>query len=219
MQGKIALEELFAIEPTLSDSQVFGAHVWKDLGHRLIDVQDTRLREMDQHGIEMMILSLNAPAVQAIHDIKTAIAVAKQANDALADEVRKRPDRFAAFAALPMQDPDAAIAELTRCVKDLGMVGALVNGFSQIGSPDNVTYYDAPQYRPFWKAVEALDVPFYLHPRNPRPSWTKMYEVHNWMLGPNWAFSADTAVHPLLLIPLGLFAEFPHLKVLPVLLV
>ena len=97
MQGKIALEEHVAIEPTLGDSQVFGAHVWNDLGPRLLDVQDMRLREMDRHGIEMMILSLNAPAVQAIHDVKRAIAVAKQANDALADEVRKRPDRFAAF--------------------------------------------------------------------------------------------------------------------------
>ena len=212
MQGKIALEEHVAIEPTLSDSHVFGAHVWTDLRHRLLDVQDTRLREMDKHGIEMMILSLNAPAVQAIHDVKTAIAVASQANDALAGEVRKRADRFAAFAALPMQDPEAATAELTRCVKELGMVGALVNGFSQIGTPENATYYDLPQYRPFWRAVEALDVPFYLHPRNPLPSWTKFYEGHNWMLGPNWAFAAETAVHALRLIGSGLFDEHPRLK-------
>src|ERR1035441_5475022 len=88
MQGKIALEEHVAIGPTLGDSQVFGAHVWNDLGPRLLDVQGIRLREMDKHGIEMMILSLNAPAVQAIHDVKTAIAVARQANDALASEVR-----------------------------------------------------------------------------------------------------------------------------------
>jgi gamma-resorcylate decarboxylase len=213
MQGKIALEEHVAIEPTLGDSQVFGAHVWPELRHRLIDVQDTRLREMDKHGIEMMILSLNAPAVQAIHDIKTAIAVARQANDALAGEVRKRPDRFAAFAALPMQDPQAATAELTRCVNELGMVGALVNGFSQVASPDNVTYYDLPQYRPFWRALEALDVPFYLHPRNPLPSWTQQYDGHSWLLGPNWAFSAETAVHALRLIGSGLFDQHPRLKI------
>ncbi len=213
MQGKIALEEHVAIEPTLGDSQVFGAHVWPELRHRLIDVQDTRLREMDKHGIEMMILSLNAPAVQAIHDIKTAIAVARQANDALAGEVRKRPDRFAAFAALPMQDPQAATAELTRCVNELGMVGALVNGFSQVASPDNVTYYDLPQYRPFWRALEALDVPFYLHPRNPLPSWTQQYDSHSWLLGPNWAFSAETAVHALRLIGSGLFDQHPRLKI------
>src|SRR5512147_987125 len=129
MQGKIALEEHVAIEATLGDSKVFGAHVWDTLGPRLLDVQEMRLREMDKHGIEMMILSLNAPAVQAIHDVKRAIDVAREANDALAADVRKRPDRFAAFAALPMQDPEAAIAELTRCVKELGFVGALVNGF------------------------------------------------------------------------------------------
>ena len=212
MQGKIALEEHVAIGPTLGDSQVFGAHVWNDLGPRLLDVQGIRLREMDKHGIEMMILSLNAPAVQAIHDVKTAIAVARQANDALASEVRKRPDRFASFAALPMQDPETATAELTRCIKELGMVGALVNGFSQIGSPDNVTYYDLPQYRPFWRVIEALDVPFYLHPRNPLPSWTKQYDGHSWLLGPNWAFSAETAVHALRLIGSGLFDECPRLK-------
>jgi gamma-resorcylate decarboxylase len=212
MQGKIALEEHFAIEPTLGDSKVFGAHVWKDLEHRLIDVQNTRLGEMDKHGVEMMILSLNAPAVQAIHDVKTAIAVARQANDVLAEEVAKRPSRFAAFAALPMQDPEAATAELTRCIKELGFVGALVNGFSQIGTPDKVTYYDLPQYRPFWRAVEALDAPFYLHPRNPLPSWTKFYDGHPWMLGPNWAFAAETSVHALRLIGSGLFDECPRLK-------
>jgi predicted TIM-barrel fold metal-dependent hydrolase len=213
MKGKIALEEHVAIEATLSDSQLFGPHVWQDLGPRLLDVQDIRLREMDKHGIEMMILSLNAPAVQAIHDVKTAIAVAREANDVLAGEVRKRPDRFATFAALPMQDPEAATAELTRCVKELGMVGALVNGFSQAGTPDTVLYYDLPQYRPFWRTVEALDVPFYLHPRNPLPSWTKFYDGHPWMLGPNWAFAAETAVHALRLIGSGLFDECPRLKI------
>ena len=210
MQGKIALEEHFAIEPTLGDLKVFGAHVWKDLSHRLLDIQDTRLGEMDKHGIEMMILSLNAPAVQAIPDVKKAIAVA-QASQRCS---RRRSAQAARTALplsrrLPMQDPEAAVAELTRCVKDLGMVGALVNGFSQIGSPDNVTYYDLPQYRPFWRAVEALDVPFYLHPRNPLPSWAKFYEGHNWLLGPNWAFAAETAVHALRLIGSGLFDECP----------
>ncbi len=213
MQGKIALEEHFATEATLGDSKVFGAHVWSELGPRLLDIQHMRLAEMDKHGIALMILSLNAPAVQAIHDVKRAIAVAREANDVLAENVRKRPARFAAFAALPMQDPDAATAELRRCVKELGFVGAMVNGFSQTGTPDNVTYYDLPQYRPFWRAVEALDVPFYLHPRNPLPSWTRQYEGHNWLLGPNWAFSAETAVHALRLIGSGLFDECPKLKI------
>ena len=213
MQGKIALEEHFAIEATLGDSQVFGAHVWQELRHRLLDIQDTRLKMMDQGGVEMMILSLNAPAVQAIADTKQAIAVAREANDVLAEQCAKRPDRFAAFAALPMQDPDAAIAELRRCVKDLGFKGAMVNGFTENETPDAAIYYDLPQYKPFWRAVEQLDVPFYLHPRNPLPGWSKIYQGHGWLMGPNWAFNAETSVHALRIIGSGIFDECPSLKI------
>src|SRR5262245_11481613 len=161
MQGKIALEEHFATAATLADSQVFGAHVWDELGPRLTDFQDKRLRLMDASGVDIMILSLNAPAVQAIPDVPRAIRVAREANDVLAGEIAKRPDRFAGFAALPLQDPEAAARELVRCVKELGFVGALVNGFSQAGQAENVLYYDLPQYQPFWRAVAELDVPFY----------------------------------------------------------
>jgi predicted TIM-barrel fold metal-dependent hydrolase len=212
MQGKIALEEHFAIEATLSDSQVFGAHVWSELGPRLTDFQDKRIRLMDASGVALMILSLNAPAVQAIPDVKRAIDVARAANDVLAAEIARRPDRFAGFAALPMQDPEAAARELTRCVKELGFVGALVNGFSQAG--DAALYYDLPQYRAFWKTVAGLGVPFYLHPRNPLPGSIPGYEGHNWLLGPNWAFHAETAVHALRLIGSGLFDEHPNLQII-----
>lgn len=213
MKGKIALEEHFAIEATLSDSEVFGPHVWPELRSRLVDIQTKLIASMDENGVGMMILSLNAPAVQAIADPKRAIAVAKEANDALAEHVRKRPDRFAAFAALPLQDPDAATRELERCVKELKFVGALVNGFSDSGDPNNLLYYDLPQYRPFWKAVDALGVPFYLHPRNPIMGQIPGYKGHNWLLGPNWAFAAETSVHALRLIGSGLFDECPNLKI------
>jgi predicted TIM-barrel fold metal-dependent hydrolase len=214
MPGKIALEEHFAIPETLADSQVFGAHVWNELGPRLTDFQEKRLRLMDASGVEIMILSLNAPAVQAIHDVPRAIAVAREANDVLHGEMRKRPDRFAGFAALPMQDAEAAAHELTRCVKELGFVGALVNGFSQAGSADSAVYYDLPQYRPFWQVVADLDVPFYLHPRNPLPGAIPGYAGHNWLLGPNWAFHAETAVHALRLIGSGLFDAHPTLQII-----
>jgi 2,3-dihydroxybenzoate decarboxylase len=214
MQGKIALEEHFAIPATLADSQVFGAHVWQELGPRLTDFQDKRLKLMDASGVEIMIASLNAPAVQAIHDVKRAVAVAREANDHLAAEIAKRPDRFRGFAALAMQDPDEAARELTRCIKELGLVGALVNGFSQVEKPDTAVYYDLPQYRPFWRTVAELDVPFYLHPRNPLPGDIRGYDGHNWLLGPNWAFHAETAVHALRLIGSGLFDEFPSLQII-----
>src|SRR3954454_18558276 len=214
MQGKIALEEHFAIAATLADSQVFGAHVWEELGPRLTDFQDKRLRLMDASGVQIMIASLTAPAVQAIHDVRRTIAVAREANDHLAAEIARRPDRFRGFAPLAMQDPEKASRELIRCVKDLGFVGALVNGFSQVGEPDSAIYYDLPQYRPFWRKVAALGVPFYLDASNPLPGDVRAYEGHNWLLGPNWAFHAETAVHALRLIGSGLFDEFPNLQII-----
>jgi gamma-resorcylate decarboxylase len=211
----IALEEHFAIEETLMDSAGFVPRDhWLELKSRLLDVQDERLRLMDQHGVEMMVLSLNAPAIQAISDPRRANELARRANDILAAEVAKRPDRFRAFAALPMQEPDLAIRELERCVTELDFKGALVNGFSQAGDPSIVLYYDLPQYWPFWQAVERLDVPFYLHPRNPLPDDARIYDGHPWLLGPTWAFGQETAVHALRLIGSGLFDTYPGLKMI-----
>src|SRR5260370_31976988 len=116
MQGKVTLEDHFAIEATLGDSQPFGAHVWPELRHRLLDFQDQRLRLMDAGGVEIMIASLNAPAIQAIADAKRAAAVARQANDVLAAEIAKRPDRFVGVAALPMPYPELATRERERCI-------------------------------------------------------------------------------------------------------
>lgn len=212
MQGKIALEEHFAIDETLGEPHAF-APVWPELSRRLLQA-DSCLRDMDAHGIELMVMSLNAPAVQAIPDAARAVAVARKANDSLAALVARHPQRFAGFAALPMQDPEAAAAELTRCVKDLGFVGALVNGFTQGPDADTAIYYDQPQYRPFWRTIEALDVPFYLHPRNPLPAHAPQYQGHTWMLGPNWAFAAETAIHALRLIGSGLFDTHPGLKII-----
>ncbi|KAA3500977.1 gamma-resorcylate decarboxylase [Rhizobium rhizogenes] len=215
MQGKVALEEHFAIPETLQDSAGFvPGDYWTELQHRLLDIQDTRLKLMDAHGIETMILSLNAPAVQAIPDKKKAIEIARRANDVLAEECAKRPDRFLGFAALPLQDPDAATEELQRCINDLGFVGALVNGFSQEGDGQTPLYYDLPQYRPFWGEVEKLGVPFYLHPRNPLPQDSRIYEGHPWLLGPTWAFAQETAVHALRLMASGLFDEHPRLNII-----
>jgi predicted TIM-barrel fold metal-dependent hydrolase len=214
MQGKVTLEDHFAIEETLGDSQPFGAHVWKDLGHRLVDFQDTRLRFMDETGVEIMIASLNAPAIQGIPDVKRAVELARRANDVLAEEVAKRPDRFVGVAALAMQDPESAIAELERSVKELGFKGALVNGYSQIAGSTKPIHYDLPQYRPFWRAVEKLDLPFYLHPRPPMPGVSPLYDGHPWLFGPSWSFAAETSLHAMRLIGSGLFDECPRLQII-----
>ena len=213
MKGKIGLEEHFAIHDTLNDSKGFlGDSVWPELEKRLLDMQDYRLAQMDAHVMEMMILSLNAPAIQAIPHTPTAIQIARKSNDFLAAEVKKRPDRFQAFAALAMQDPDEATRELVRCVKELGFRGALVNGFSSI-EKEAMVYLDDRRYDGFWAECAKLDVPFYLHPRNPLPSASQIYEGHPWLLGPTWAFGQETAVHALRLMASGLFDRHPKLQI------
>jgi gamma-resorcylate decarboxylase len=213
MQGKIALEEHFAIPETLMDSAGFVPENYlPELKQRLLDIQDKRLQQMDQNGVEMMILSLNAPAVQAIPRARRANEIVIRANDYLAEQVNKRPDRFQAFAALPMQDPDLAIAELDRAVNTLGFRGALVNGFSQVGDTRTAVYYDLDRYWPFWAKVEQLDVPFYLHPRNPLAQDSRIYEGHEWLLGPTRAFGQ--AVHALRLMGSGLFDRYPGLRII-----
>ena len=215
MQGKIGLEEHFAINETLNDSRQFMSEdSWAELRGRLLDIHEKRLSLMDKFGIEMMILSLNSPTIQGIPDVKRATEVARMANDFLAEQVHKRPNRFAGLAALPMQDPEAAIQELNRCVKELGFRGTMVNGFSQVKDGNSVVYCDAPQYLPFWSAVESLDVPFYLHPRDPLPARQPGYEGHPWLLGPVWAFGAETAIHALRLMASGIFDKYPRLKII-----
>jgi gamma-resorcylate decarboxylase len=213
MQGKIAVEEHFRIPETSGSEARYPGAYWSGLGSKLLDLHGERLAEMDRTGIAMAVISLNSNAIQGIPDSTKAVEMARKANDALAQAVAKRPDRFAGLAALPMQDPGAAAAELVRCVRDLKFKGALVNGFSQIGSADTAAYYDALQYRPFWAEVERLGVPFYLHPRDQLPSRRQAYEGHPWLVGSPWGFADETAIHALRLMGCGLFDEHPKLQI------
>src|SRR5207244_12994647 len=146
--------EHFALEETLATFKRYAVdHSWDDLSVRLLDLDDRRLSEMDRHGIGLAFQSLNAPGIQAIPEPRLAIETARRANDVLAAAVARHPDRYAGIAALPMQDPQAASAELTRAVRDLGFKGALVNGYSQVGTPETVVYYDDSIYEPFWATV------------------------------------------------------------------
>ena len=213
MAAKIILEEHFALPETLADSARYAIDGdWPQLKRRLIDFNGERLNEMDRHGIAVSVMSLNSPAVQGIPDPTQAIALARRANDVLAEGIARHPKRLAGLAALPMQDPDAAALELQRCVKDLGFVGVLVNGFSEVG--DSALYYDHPRFLPFWAEMESLAVPFYLHPRDPLFSRTRDYEGHPWFEGPAWAFGVETAIHALRLMGSGLFDHYPALQII-----
>jgi 2,3-dihydroxybenzoate decarboxylase len=215
MDGKIALEEHWAIDETLhiAGQPVGAGAFWDETRRLLVDFRDRRLADMDANGIELAILGLNSPALQAILDSTEASNVARRANDILAAEIAQNPGRFAGFAGLPMQDPEAAALELTRCVTDLGFKGAMVNCFTQRHVQDSAVYYDLPEFWPFWATVAELDVPFYLHPRLTIPSRAMSYEGHRWLYSPVWDFGSETATQALRLIGSGLFDEFPSLQV------
>ena len=215
MQGKIAFEEHMAIPETVAETRSFAGDSgrWDDFTLQLLDVGARRLGNMDETGIEYALLSLNAPGIQRILDTDEAVRVARKGNDAIAEAMARHPDRYGGLAALPMQDPDAASAELTRCISELGFKGAIVNGFTQKDVPDSAIYYDIPEYRPFWATVSELDVPFYLHPRMQIPSRAQSYEGHPWLMSAPWGFAVETSIHSLRLCGSGLFDDYPNLKI------
>jgi len=215
MKNKIAFEEHFAIEETLEQTRSFAGDsgVWDDFTREILDLGNERLEHMDKTGIEFAILSLNAPGVQKILNAGEAMNVAKKANERMAEAVAKHPGRYAALAALPMHDPDAASKELTRCVRELGFKGCMVNGFQQVDSAENVKYYDLPEYRSFWATVSELDVPFYLHPRMQISSRAPIYDGHPWLMSSPWGFAVETSIHSLRLCGSGLFDDYPKLRI------
>jgi 2,3-dihydroxybenzoate decarboxylase len=216
MKNKIAFEEHMAIPETLAETKDFAGESgrYDDFVEEILDLDDRRLSMMDAAGIELAVLSLNAPAIQSIRDTQQAIETARKANDVLAAAVARHPGRYLALAALPMQDPSAAAEELNRCVQELGFVGTLVNGFSQVESHDEAVYYDVDDYRPFWETVQSLDVPFYLHPRMGLPEQSRNLDGHPWLRSSPWGFAVETSIHALRLCGSGIFEDFPRLKII-----
>jgi gamma-resorcylate decarboxylase len=214
MQDKIGFEEHFnlprfggELPPYVNPQQMI------EIGRQLLDVADERLGEMDAAGIGYSLLSLTAPGLQAVTDPAEAVTLARQVNDALAEIVAASPTRYGGMATLPLQDPQAAIAELERCTTQLRFPGVMVNGFTD--TPDGKGwYYDHERYLPFWERAESLGVPVYLHPRNPLPANAGIYEGHPELMGAVWEFTVETATHALRLFTSGLFDRFPDLKLI-----
>ncbi len=206
--NKIALEEHFAIGellPTSAELEFFDPVVLDAVEPLLPELAEKRLANMDKAGIEIAVLSQTAPGIQAIADSTEASAMARYANDALYAAIEQQPRRFRGFAALNLQDMDAACAELKRCVSELGFVGALVNGSTQ------GEYLDNPRVDPLWSTLEQLDVPLYLHPGLPTNQPASMVEELD---GATWGWSFDTATHALRLIVKGVFEKHPNANVI-----
>jgi gamma-resorcylate decarboxylase len=214
VSGTIALEEHF-VPADLTDlitNPGWPQPVWQRTLTLLGDT-DARLEAMDANGIDIAVLSLGSNGLQDVTDRARSVTLATQVNDGLAEVVGRHPERYLGLAALPMLDVEAAADELERCVTGFGFKGALVNGYSSDGDLEHGRYYDDPAYDPLWARFVALGVPLYLHPRNPLPNQRRIYEGREQLLGPTWAFGAETAGHALRMILGGVFDRFPELTV------
>lgn len=99
-------------------------------GEKLTDVDTVRFDFMREQKVDVQVLSYTNPVPDTVPS-EEAVKICREANDILADMVKKHPDRFAAFATLPMADTTEAAKELERCVKEYGFVGALITGTYQ----------------------------------------------------------------------------------------
>ena len=182
------------------------------LVRKLGDLGEIRLKEMDEAGIDIQVLSQGAPATQRM-DAATAVPLARAANDRLHQTVLANPKRFAAFAVLPTADPQAAADELERTVTQLGFKGAMVHGLC------NGVFFDDKRFWPIFERAQALDVPLYLHPAVPHPAVVDAYykdylEEFPGLLTAAWGFTVETATQGIRLVLSGVFDKYPRCKVI-----
>jgi predicted TIM-barrel fold metal-dependent hydrolase len=172
---------------------------------KLLDIGEGRIAVMDAAGIDVAVLSLVAPGAEHF-DPALGTEVARTANDRLAEAVGRYPDRFRGYAALAPKDPDAAVKELERAVRELGMQGWKTH--CNYGD----SYLDEKQYWPLLAKAEELGVPIYLHPTVPmiKEFWT--YGIS--LAGPSFGFGMEVALVAMRLIVSGAFDAFPNLKVI-----
>ncbi len=217
---RIATEESFYIPEVAQAQHALSKSLWNNLDMRrierrtslqsplyqkLIDLEGERLRSMDQEGVAMQLLSLTTPGVQ-LFDPDTATTLAALVNDRLAEIVSRHPTRFAGLAALAPQDPQRAVKEMERAIRDLKLHGFIIN------SHTNNEYLDLPKYWPILEAAEALDSAIYLHPRGPADTMAAPLADYG-MEGAAWGYHIDAGTHAVRMMLSGLFNRFPKLKI------
>lgn len=175
----------------------------KDRSLHLTDL-DQRLRDMDRQGIDMQLL-IPVP-FQAYYSIrnKRGHKAIEIINNTLADVAIKRPDRFISLGHLPLQDGDAAVKELERGVKELGL-----KGFQVMGTVDGHELSD-PILDPVWETAQKHDTLIFLHPNGyPQGDRFKNHYFNNVIGNP---LDTTVALHHLIFD--GTLEKFPDLKIL-----
>ena len=186
------------------------------LQERLFDLGALRIKEMDEAGIDLQVLSHGAPATQRL-DAGTAVPMARAVNDRLNEVVKAHPGRFEGFAVLPTADPKGAADELERAVTKLGFKGAMVHGLTAMDG--GLLFLDDKRFWPIFERAAALDVPLYLHPAVPHKAVVDVYYRDYLDQFPNlltaaWGFGVETATQGIRLVLSGVFEKYPSLKII-----
>jgi len=170
----------------------------------LLDMGEGRIQAMDRDGVDIQVLSLTSPGVQNF-DPETAVSLMKATNDRLAEAIRKYPARFAGLAVIAPQDPVASAKELERAVDALGLKGGIINSHTR------GEYLDDPKFWPIFEAAQALNVPIYIHPREPSSGLASVLTMPGFTVG--WGYGVETGSHALRLIASGVFDKYPMLRI------
>lgn len=177
----------------------------------LDDLGEGRLAVMDAAGVDVQVLSVLGHGIQEAG--AAGVELARAANDRLADAVRAHPDRFAAFATLPLGDPAAAVEELKRTVGEAGFVGTMLFGQT------HGRFLDDPEFAPVLATCAELGVPLYLHPAPPPPAVADVYYARlpegagPTLATAGWGWHAETGMHVLRLAVTGTFDAHPDLRI------
>jgi len=188
---------------------------YKDIGKRMRNVPmlvdlDVRFRVMDAFDGYQQILSIATPPIEAYAAPADAVDLARRANDGMAELVSRYPDRFPGFvASLPLNDPDAAMAETERAVRELGARGI------QIFTNINGRPLDAPEYLALFDAMAGFDLPVWLHPYRGADIADYASETRSkfeiwWTFG--WPYETSAAMARLVFA--GLFDRHPGIKII-----
>lgn len=171
----------------------------------LIDF-DSRIRRMDSLGINREILSLALPGIDDLMvDSRSMQSVTRTANDSMRDIADSYPDRFLAIGTISLTEPDFAVEETIRCVKDLKLLGIQVVSNVK-GKP-----LDTEGTEPFYSVLEKLDVPLWIHPTFMRNQYQWMEDFRtDIMVG--WDF--DTTLALIRLAGFGIIGRHRKLKVI-----
>jgi predicted TIM-barrel fold metal-dependent hydrolase len=179
---------------------------------RLEDLGAERLREMDEAGIDLQVISHGPPGSQGLRE-DVAVSWTEAANDRLSEAVQTHPKRFAGFASLPTAHPGAAANELERAVEKLGFKGGILHSLGE--GP----FLDDRRYWPIFERAAALEVPLYIHPADPNPAVIKAYygeyaTTHPSFIRPAWGFTFEAGTQAMRLVLSGLFDAHPGVKLI-----